>query len=277
MSLKLCMVFLELFLSFIDYISLFRQKTCKILLENNNTFCLRLLDSIQDLKDAFALRYQVWADLGYIPKEMQSKDNLLEVDNCDRYAIPIGSFTSNGRLSGVIRVVTQKEQSRWAGKIESLLNDIDDNVLINNYHKPYSTPFAIFESFEGMIPTWKELSLNYIPFGELSRVIVRKEFQGIGLSSPLIDFALAIALNEGIKFVFLACVEKQTTLYARHGFEIIEEVKSEVFSRVNQPARVMKYDFRSSQDNLIQLDDIINNFKKNQKVYFCNNPKSFPC
>ena len=197
-----------------------------MLFANNSPFYFRLLETIQDLKEAFALRYKVWSELGYIPNEMQSEINLLEIDNCDRYAIPIGLFNSEKKLVGTIRVVTEGEQSRWSAKIESFVNNLGDDILINNYHKPYSTPFAILESFEGMVPVWKELSLNFVSFGELSRVIISKEFQGIGLSSPLIDFALAIALNEGIKVVFLACVEKQISLYARHGFEFIDDVKT---------------------------------------------------
>jgi GNAT superfamily N-acetyltransferase len=205
---------------------------------------IRTLTSDSDWRAYFSLRYQVWKQLRYIPRDKDCPESQWELDYTDRTAEPVGAFTTDGRLIGCARLVRGigNEDPRRVSRIERLIAERRDPCLEGNFEYPRSLnhPYDILESFPKFREYYRELVTRGIRKAEVSRVIVHRNHQGSGLGEVLVDSLVALARARGIDVLFLACVRKHEHFYERSGFLAIEGLQCGRFVNVRVPAIAME-------------------------------------
>jgi hypothetical protein len=95
---------------------------------------IRQLDTLEELVQSYRLRYEVYADLGYLRHSNTSK---LDIDEYDAWAIPFGAFDATTRtMMGALRLVTRQPQSCFSRLVEARLALFADNSLAMQVRAP---------------------------------------------------------------------------------------------------------------------------------------------
>ena len=77
------------------------------------------LDTLEELIQSYRLRYEVYADLGYLRQANKSK---LEIDEYDAWAIPFGAFDVTSRtMVGTLRLVTKQPQRDFSRLVHEVV------------------------------------------------------------------------------------------------------------------------------------------------------------
>jgi predicted GNAT family N-acyltransferase len=211
---------------------------------------VRLIRKQHELLDYFKLRHRIYKIMGYLEEEIENAASQMEINWCDKIALHIGAYEQirepSESLVGTARVVVGTTAD--ARKRPGLLASYDewvttlasrDPVLQQSLIKgvlPLQLP--IFQS-QKMFNIFLEVLRHDEVCGELSRVIVREDYRGTGLSSRLVEFALAEAAKVGVNRMFLECLEIHESMYERLGFKRIQGTSGTVIS-VNQTMVAME-------------------------------------
>lgn len=210
----------------------------------NHSLIVRELVTIDDLRQAFALRYAIWTSEGYVPPARNAFCARLELDYTDRTAVAVGAFTAAGSLVGCARIVRQlgAEARGQVTKIDAIVRDAGDPVLRRNFAYPPTLvhPFDLLEAFPGFRAYYHQLVVKKLEKGELSRVIVDPTWRGSRLSELLVDRMIEIARREHVDIVFLACRAALQPLYEASGFRRIPGLTADRFGDIPVPSILME-------------------------------------
>ena len=219
-------------------------------LRNGTVARVTSLETPEQFIAYFRLRYRVYTDLHYIPREKRNKTGW-DVDFKDRGGLALGAFSKpGGQLIGCARLLgSLGEQSRHERVIAGLLRGANDEILVRNFEWPKGAnyPFDLLESFPGFSAIYRALVRNRITHAEVSRVIVDPEFRGRGLGEAIVDSLITIAEREKVAFLFLACVPEQAPFYRKCGFETLEGIRCDSFYEVNVGAIAMARDLSGAR------------------------------
>ena len=213
-------------------------------IKTKRNYTVRLLETEDDFKNCFTLRYKVWEKMGYIPKENNSEKTQMELNFPDRTALSIGCFTNGGELVGTARLVfSLGNESRFVSVISKLVAQLNDPVLTKSFEYPkyMNHPFDVLQSFNGFQSFYANLRQRNISKAEVSRVIVHPEYCQQGLGQVLVDSIKSLAKCNGIALIFLACTENHVAFYKNCGFTLHEGegMRCDKFVNVDVPAVVM--------------------------------------
>ncbi len=222
-----------------------------------NKYKVRQLRDIDEFRQYFALRYQVWNELNFIPGEYNSHASRLELNYSDRTAVPIGCFARNGKMTALARLVfPMGRESRYASMVQQIVTELNDPVLTRSleYPKQIMHPFDVLQSFKGFHKFYSRLLRNKLKKAEVSRVIVAPEYRQQGLGQVLVDSLKTLAEKRQIDVLFLACNEDHVPFYQRCNFRLLEGegMKCEKFTYVNVPAVAMLQELTPKARNILQ-------------------------
>jgi N-acetylglutamate synthase-like GNAT family acetyltransferase len=188
--------------------------------------------------------------MGYLEDAIENDASQMEIDWCDTMALQFGAFAPRGNrkdlLVGTARmVITSADSNQRQALLELYRHWIGtlirkDPVLQESFKKgalPMELP--IFHS-QKLISRYRETLRRGEVCGELSRVIVREDYRGAGLSTRLVDLALCEAARVGVRRIFLECLALHEGLYEKLGFRRINGTRGTVIS-VNQTMIGMEF------------------------------------
>jgi len=211
---------------------------------------VRLIRKQHELLDYFKLRHRIYKIMGYLEREIEVTASQMEINWCDTIALHIGAYERIGEqrdlLVGTARVVVGTTAD--ACNRPALLASYDQAVTTLASHDPVLQRALIKGVLPFQLPIFQSQKLAQIFLhalkgneicGELSRVIVTEDYRGAGLSSRLVEFALAEAAKIGVNRMFLECLDIHESLYGRLGFKRIEGISGTVIS-VNQTMIAME-------------------------------------
>jgi len=205
---------------------------------------IRELETLDDLRAHFSLRYRVWKRLRYIQDDKHCPQSQWELDFTDRTAEPIGAFSATGRLIGCARLVRGigVENPHQVSLIDRLIEEKHDPCLRRNFQYPETIqhPYDILESFPRFRDYYKGLVKNGVPKAEVSRVIVKPGHRRAGLGEVVVDSLVSVASCLDVKVLFLACLRKHQRFYERCGFRTIPDLECDSFVNVRVPAIAME-------------------------------------
>lgn len=171
-----------------------------------------------EFRSYFHLRHRVYSQMGYLPQFAEESVSKLEMDEADVHSIHLGAFCRSGcreELVGTARVVMNSEADP---ALVNLLGTIarQDSACRDRLGKAYTCGLPISQTFAQMNPIIRQIVGKTC--GELSRVIVDRDYRGTGISSLLISEALKMAVGRGLTRIFLECMKIHRPLYEKHGF-----------------------------------------------------------
>jgi GNAT superfamily N-acetyltransferase len=206
---------------------------------------IRPLEGEEEFRAYFSLRYSVWKELGYLPEEKDSVNTQWEVDYTDRTAIPLGIFSrSDNSLIGCARLVRGmgEEDTKAVSLIDRIIDEKKDAILQGSFQYPSELvhPFDVLGAFEGFRRYYRSLVVNNVAKAEVSRVIVKPEYQNHGLGEVLVDSLVSFAEQRRLQILFLACQEKHGPFYERCGFRAISGMRSDSFVNIKKPSIAME-------------------------------------
>jgi N-acetylglutamate synthase-like GNAT family acetyltransferase len=223
-----------------DPIRALRKSVLRLRLRD--TMRVRELESDNDFRQYFSLRYKVWKQMGYIAAERDCPESRWEVDFTDRTALPIGAFHQEGTLIGCARLVFPLgKEVHHVPLIRQLVRERQDEGLTKNltYPRTLIQPFDILESLSGFREYYERLVKRRVSKAEVSRVIVAPEFQHRGLGEVLVDSLVSLARSRQVQELFLACHKRNKGFYENCGFHVLEGLACDSFAGVNAPAIAM--------------------------------------
>jgi N-acetylglutamate synthase-like GNAT family acetyltransferase len=205
---------------------------------------VRPLETADQFRDYFRLRYRVWKGLGYLTDEMDCAGAEIELNYSDRTAIPFGAFDSRGGLVGCARLVQGfgMESPHHVRLIKALIADSNLSSLARCFEYPAGLihPFDVLEAFPNFVHYYRRLVLEGVLKAEVSRVIIDPAHQHHGLGEVLVDSLVSYANSMGLTTLFLACQEKHEKFYERSGFRRIPDVKASHFINIDAPSIAME-------------------------------------
>ncbi len=194
-----------------------------------------LAASPPQLVEAFRLRYEVYRQLGYVTVG----DAELDVDEYDERALPLGAFdVSTQELVGTMRIIRAESRSDYRCAVRRVVAQADDAALTARVigRRSPTLPSAVSLEIGQMLVA----IAGGLPICELSRLIVRPDRRGSGLSSLLIEAGMALAWHSGPALLVGGCLAGHVPMYARYGFRLLRSNdREDYFASVGQVARVV--------------------------------------
>ena len=210
----------------------------------NQSYIVREIATPEELRDYFALRYEVWSAAGYIPRARDATRARLELDYTDRTSVPVGAYTPQGQLAGCARLVHQlgAERPDTVRTIKDLIKRSGDPILRQNFAYPrvLSHPFDILDAFPGFRDYYQRLVRERRSKAEVSRVIIHPDHRGHRLSERLVDHLVDVATREGVNVLFLACRPEIRHVYEASGFRIVPDLTAPRFEDIPIASIVME-------------------------------------
>lgn len=115
--------------------------------EVKDVFIFRPLLEEGELLAYYKKRFEIWNNLNYIPSEFKSATGL-EIDDYDKYSIPLGGFSVNGheKLAIISRIITSRIQKDYLIKTQGLIKKFGDTVLNSAFERIPDSALPIVES-----------------------------------------------------------------------------------------------------------------------------------
>jgi len=196
-------------------------------------FEIRELCSVEELIDAYKLRYKVFADLGYLQHTNNSR---LEIDPYDERAVPIGAFdAASGAMVGTIRLITRQTQTHFSRLVRCVLDHCQDDGLTAQAQGPRQNtlPSVVTGRIERALARFNS---DGLPVLELSRTIVDPRLRGSGLARRLMECGIARAAIGGHALLIGSYLPLHLSMYARYGYVQLPDTDFERFDSVGQVA-----------------------------------------
>lgn len=195
---------------------------------------VRPLRLTTELCDYFRLRHEVYSIMCYLDEEVESAPSKMEICWSDRIALHLGAFAKEAgrpeQLVGTARVViatsrnaaTELVRKKHARAVEQLASN--DPVLVDQCRLALELELPIFYSSNEMqhlaIETLQQEQEEVC--AELSRVIVKRNYRGLGIGKDLVRQAISHAKQAGVERMFLECLGTHVSMYRRHGFRLMQ-------------------------------------------------------
>ncbi|RCS54002.1 hypothetical protein DTL42_02270 [Bremerella cremea] len=187
---------------------------------------VRPLQTLDEFRKALKLRHEVYDIMGYLSEAYYRTGSKLELNWCDSFSQHYGVFTESkaggSELIATGRVVlTDDNPELSVGWVNSL---IKTNRLLRRYIESQQDALARFR-----LPAFEAFSLqeelgkafDTQVWGELSRIIVRREWRGYGVSKNLIRFIMDDMASRKVNGCLLECLGLHMPLYKQHGYRSI--------------------------------------------------------
>ena len=194
---------------------------------------IKQLDTPEELIQSYRLRYDVYADLGYLSHPNTSR---LDIDAYDAGAIPFGAFDATSRrMIGTLRLVSKQPQSRFADLIQQVLERFADDMLTMGTRapRPHILPSIVSDNIDSALATFN--AENFV-VSELSRCIVDCNFRGSGVARSLMELGLAQAALDGPALLIGSCLPEHLPMYERYGYVRLPRTGLDLFDSVGQIA-----------------------------------------
>jgi predicted GNAT family N-acyltransferase len=188
-----------------------------------NPFQIRLINNEYELHEYYKLRHDVYRVMGYLSDAKARVKSKQEIDGCDLHAIHFGAFEmcdGYQRLVGTARLLlTEANESRWAAWTRNLLRaDRTLRAMVND--EKLSLMLPVFQS-QQLTSHLHDVFQQEVLCGELSRVIVRREFRGAGVARQLVEESIQYARENGVGRLYLECLKLHEPLYKKFGFSCL--------------------------------------------------------
>jgi predicted GNAT family N-acyltransferase len=194
---------------------------------------IKPLDTLEELVQSYRLRYEVYADLGYLRHPNPSK---LEIDEYDSWAIPFGAFEATSRtMVGTLRLVTKQPQPELSRLIQRVLQLFADDSLARQARapRPHVLPSIISDKIARALAAFNGENFTV---SECSRAVVGRNFRGSGVARGLMEFGLAQAAFGGPALLLGSCLPEHLPMNAKYGFQKLPQTGLDLFDSVGQIA-----------------------------------------
>jgi len=201
---------------------------------------IEILKTAQELISSYRLRYDMYCALGYVPANRDG----IEIDEHDRYAIPLGVLEDVDRpLVGTVRLVTRRRQRAYAPLVDEIVAALADPAARRRAGR---TPTDL-PSIDSALVSAKLSAYNADdrPVVELSRTIVTQREQGRGISRDLLEVGLRFAKTLGEPIVIGACLAEHVAMYEKYGYRVLPGTAEARNRAVGQFAHTVVCDTRS--------------------------------
>lgn len=201
-----------------------------------NAVCeIRVLEGLEELVASYRLRYDVYAQLGYVERNRSR----LEIDPYDPYSIPFGAFDPiSGDLIGTLRLITNRPQAGYVQAVCRVLSQCGDAQLVRQASLPRKHPLPSIIS-PAVAVQIAEFNRDGFVVEELSRTIVRPGHRGAGVSRGLMELGIAWAALRGPRILVGGCLEEHVPMYARYGYVQLPHRSLDFFDSVGQTAHAV--------------------------------------
>lgn len=177
-----------------------------------------------EFKEYFQMRHRVYRVMGYLEADVESASSRLEMNEADLHALHIGAFYRvryQQVLVGCARVVLSSGADQGLRHLCEQLASADP-VISRRLNTADGLNLPIFQSHRGMNHIMRQVYRENQLCGELSRVVVGRDFRGAGIAKLLVDSGVRRAAQAGARRLFLECLEAHAPLYQRFGFKRLD-------------------------------------------------------
>ncbi len=229
-------------------------------------FFVRPVQTKDELRECFSLRFQVYRRLGYLKRLARSR---LDLDRYDRTAIQFAAFhaadpshvVATARLiapgaetilhqrPGGFRAFDQQllgpDYDRWVEDLAYEDEHTYHNALPGSFALPIFASFNYFRTEFGGHRFGRALAggRDFAPRGrdlaphkccEVSRVVVHPKYRGRGLSRLMMDSVASAVEELGRPHLLLECSPHHERMYEAYGFRPIHEDSKKYYAREQQ-------------------------------------------
>jgi predicted GNAT family N-acyltransferase len=196
-----------------------RQLTCPIV--------IREISREHEILEYFQMRYHVYNIMGYLEEQCWELSNRIEMDACDKSAIHIGAFEICGvreRLVGTARIVQTKAKLTPSSRLTSAVASLDPSLQRELERSTLSMRLPIFHSSHSprMNEIFVDVETHERNCGEISRIIVDREYRGTGLANLIVKYTVFKAVEKGMDPLLLECLDIHAPFYEKFGFRRVE-------------------------------------------------------
>jgi predicted GNAT family N-acyltransferase len=194
---------------------------------------IKQLHTLEELVQSYRLRYEVYADLGYL---RQSNPSKLDIDEYDGWAIPFGAFDATSRkMIGTLRLVTKQPQSDFSRLVAKALELFADTSLAMQARapRPHILPSIVSDKIDQALAAF---NIEGLIVSELSRSVVDRNFRGSGVSRSLMELGLAQAAFGAPALLIGSYLPEHLPMYVKYGYLNLPQTNLELFDSVGQIA-----------------------------------------
>jgi GNAT superfamily N-acetyltransferase len=211
---------------------------------------IQAVQSRPEMLQCLALRKEVYGLLGYLPNDVTVDLSGVELDGYDGRSIHFSAIRGS-EVVGTVRVVlelppnlagakdeldpppglSQMRRTGEAGGISfRALKTLYDHAqwcrqiargaglaIRRRFDSVCFMPLPILESTE-FDRRWADVLKETSPGAELSRLVVKPEFRGLGISRDLVRAVLAKSIEMKRRVVLLECIPTHEEMYKKYGF-----------------------------------------------------------
>ncbi len=190
---------------------------------------IRSLNNIDEFRETLRIRHSVYTTMGYLETGYLATGSSLEVNYSDirskHYGLFVRTQDGQNRIAATARVImtanAPQHSRRWVKQITRANRSLRQHVKRQQSILAFWMLPAL-ESMEFAEPR-KLITEEQQIWGELSRVIVRKEWRGHGFSKLLIKHILEDMDSMNVDGLVLECLQIHVGIYKQLGFEEVEE------------------------------------------------------
>jgi predicted GNAT family N-acyltransferase len=220
----------------------FRHRTTR---EEEFAVKVRWARSQHELRESLGLRFQVYDALGYLEEGLSQNPDHLELDWCDTHALHLCAVDSRSAdVVGTLRLVLPAHRKRclrdaswipdrldfadvsglsdvvraqgvWIERIAEQRDSLWQRILQATPLTPL--PIMCNSDFGERWPRFLE-EYGQQGTGEISRVVVRPRYRGMGISRLLMRAAIATAVELKLSHLLLECIPQHVAMYSKYGF-----------------------------------------------------------
>lgn len=232
------------------------------------------VQSLEQLRDCFALRKKVYGLLGYLPDKITNDKSGLEMDCYDIGAVHFAAMRGR-EVVGTARLVTQlpadlgrsdefsidaittcMKHRDWAERIALKAG----GAVRDRATSPCFMQLPILQSSD-FSDRWPEMLQLTSSGAELSRVVVAPACRGLRVSKSLVKIVEAKACQLNIQIVLLECIPSHVDMYGSYGFRPIGGGTHVRSSDLDQFAVGMWFRFDAANRSATAAEDLLGKIK----------------
>ncbi|MDZ7698409.1 MAG: hypothetical protein U5R49_16295 [Deltaproteobacteria bacterium] len=181
-----------------DLVEMIRLKDKPVKRPLNEVFIFKEIKTYDQLVEYHHKRFKIWRKLNYIPPEFLSETCELEVDEYDKFSIPLGGFALNDReeLAVCVRIITTSRNKQYSETMAKVLRDNGDEILSNGFSKNPDHPFPVLRDCnrDGIISAFLRKYGGIQNAVEYSRIMCTSDdFRGFYLSTKICQFLFSFS------------------------------------------------------------------------------------